>query len=150
MTANTPITLAELVAEGLAPNIDALAAQLNGQVFLDDIGRRAVTREVAREALTQHTAKQTRERERQQRQRAELQARGSHRAAETASRRARNQQQRELLAANPDLDALTVMRMASGDDGGLGRAGRRWDEFVGIQRRGDVGTMTTFPRPRKG
>lgn len=43
------VPLAHLVIEGLADTIDRLADRLAGQVVLDDIGRRCVPREVARE-----------------------------------------------------------------------------------------------------
>ena len=54
----TPITLAELVAEGLGATVDDLANRLDGRVFLDDIGRRCVDRDVARELFAERAQQQ--------------------------------------------------------------------------------------------
>jgi hypothetical protein len=65
------VTLAELAAEGLG-TIDALARQLAGLVVLDDIGRRAVPREVARRLLEERAAAEERRREERRRRAEEL------------------------------------------------------------------------------
>lgn len=65
-----PITLAELVAEGVATSVDALAAHLDGSVFIDDIGRRVVPREVAASVMAVHAERKRAEREHRERERA--------------------------------------------------------------------------------
>jgi hypothetical protein len=52
--------------------LDALAAQLDGEVVLDDLGRRCVSREVARRLFTERAEAERRQREAQQRREAEL------------------------------------------------------------------------------
>jgi hypothetical protein len=56
-----------LVATPLAA-IDALAAQLEGEVMLDDLGRRCVSGETARRLLAERAALEVRRRELQERQ----------------------------------------------------------------------------------
>jgi hypothetical protein len=73
------VLLSELAAEGFGHDggayvrtprnaVDALAAQLDGQVVLDDIGRRCVTREVARRLFADRAAAEVRWREAQDHQ----------------------------------------------------------------------------------
>jgi hypothetical protein len=74
------VPLAQLVAEGLgfdAPYvrtardaIDALARQLGDRVVVDDIPRRCVTRDTARELLVERDADEQRKKRAQQRQQA--------------------------------------------------------------------------------
>lgn len=72
------VPLAELVAEGIADTIDALASRLDGAVFADDIGRRCCTRDTARELMA--------ERERRLAQQREWQADRQRRAREQDER----------------------------------------------------------------
>ncbi|MDO0977183.1 hypothetical protein [Mycolicibacterium frederiksbergense] len=62
--AESLIPLAHLVIEGLAPDMGALAARLDGRVVVDDVGRRCCTRIAARELFDEHEARQAEERER--------------------------------------------------------------------------------------
>jgi hypothetical protein len=75
------VTLAELAGEGFGYDggasvrtprdaVDALAARLAGEVTLDDLGRRAVSRETARRLFADRAAAQVRWREAQERQEA--------------------------------------------------------------------------------
>jgi hypothetical protein len=76
------VPLAQLCAEGfgyghplvVTPRdaVDALAAQLDGEVVLDDLGRRCVSRQVARRLFTERAEAERRQREAQQRREAEL------------------------------------------------------------------------------
>jgi uncharacterized membrane protein YqiK len=52
--------------------VDALAAQLDGEVVLDDLGRRCVSRETARRLFSERAEAERRQREAQQRREAEL------------------------------------------------------------------------------
>jgi hypothetical protein len=52
--------------------LDALAAQLDGEVVLDDLGRRCVSREVARRLFTERAEAERRQQEAQQRHEEEL------------------------------------------------------------------------------
>ena len=52
--------------------VDALAAQLDGEVVLDDLGRRCVSRETARRLFSERAEAERRQREAQQRHEAEL------------------------------------------------------------------------------
>lgn len=115
------IPLAHLVIEGLAENIDALAAQLD-EVFFDDIGRRCTTRDTARRLFAE---------------RADVEER--QRAAERRTQERLQRQQEELLATiRPgvpapeglqDLSALEVM-LAGAHDERLEESGRRFDEMA--------------------
>ena len=73
------VSLAELCGEGFGYDggpyvrtprdaVDALAARLNGEVMLDDIGRRCVSRKVARRLFADRAAAEVRWREAQERQ----------------------------------------------------------------------------------
>jgi hypothetical protein len=70
------VALSELAAEGFGWDnvrtprdaIDVLAAQLNGEVVLDDLGRRCVTRETARRLFTDRAALEVRQQEARERQ----------------------------------------------------------------------------------
>ena len=76
------VPLAQLCAEGfgyggpyvVTPRdaVDALAAQLDGEVVLDDLGRRCVTRDTARRLVAEREQAEHRQREAQQRREAEL------------------------------------------------------------------------------
>jgi hypothetical protein len=76
------VPLADLAAEGFGYGspfvttprdaVDALASQLDDQVILDDLGRRAVPRKVARELFTERAEGERRQREAQQRHEEEL------------------------------------------------------------------------------
>lgn len=52
------VPLAHLVLEGLADSLDSLTAALGDRVVLDDIGRRAVTRDTARRLFAEHAERQ--------------------------------------------------------------------------------------------
>jgi regulator of protease activity HflC (stomatin/prohibitin superfamily) len=52
--------------------VDALAAQLDGEVVLDDLGRRCVSRETARRLFSERAEAERRQRQAQQRREAEL------------------------------------------------------------------------------
>jgi hypothetical protein len=52
--------------------LDALAAQLDGEVVLDDLGRRCVSREVARRLFSERAEAERRQREAHQRREEEL------------------------------------------------------------------------------
>jgi hypothetical protein len=76
------VTLAELAAEGFGYGsvyvktprdaIEELAGQLGGEVVLDDVGRRCVSRDAARRLIAEREARERRGREAQERHQAEL------------------------------------------------------------------------------
>ena len=77
------VSLSELCGEGFGYDggpyvrtprdaVDALAAQLDGEVVSDDLGRRCVSREVARRLFADRAAAEVRWREAQERQDAEF------------------------------------------------------------------------------
>jgi hypothetical protein len=76
------VPLAQLCVEGfgyghplvVTPRdaVDALAAQLDGEVVLDDLGRRCVSRETARRLFAERAEAERRQREAQQRHEEEL------------------------------------------------------------------------------
>jgi hypothetical protein len=77
------VTLAELAAEGLGPwdspytkgprdVIEVLADQLDGEVVHDDLGRRCVSRDVARAMFAERASAERQHREAQQRREAEM------------------------------------------------------------------------------
>jgi hypothetical protein len=75
------VTLAELVAEGFGEGpyvrtsrdaIDTLARQLDGEVIIDDIGRRCVARSTARRLFTERADAEQRQRETRERHDAEM------------------------------------------------------------------------------
>jgi hypothetical protein len=112
------VTLAELCAEGFGWDgayvatprdaIDSLAKRLDGEVVLDDIGRRCVTRSTARGLFT--------ERDEAERRRCEVEQR---RQAEAVEQAARNRPWAGVSAASvPDgVSAATVMLAAAKDAG---------------------------------
>jgi hypothetical protein len=76
------VPLAQLCVEGFGYShplvvtprdaVDALAAQLDGEVVLDDLGRRCVSREVARRLFAERAEAERRQREAHERREAEL------------------------------------------------------------------------------
>jgi len=127
---------------------DQLAVRFAAETLVDDLGRVCVDRPTAAALIAEHQAHQraaAAAAEQAERDRATQPAAAAAREAEDRAAAAREARQREILAADPDLDALTLMRMTSGDDGGLGRAGRRWDELAAAERRGDYGVMHRLP-----
>jgi hypothetical protein len=68
-------------------------------------------------------------------------------AAQQARLQAIQAQQAPLIAHDPSQPALAVM-MGSDHDSRLEQAGRRFDEYLGMERRGEIGTMTRLtPQP---
>jgi len=82
------VPLAELAAEGFGHGspyvktpkdaIDVLAHQLDGAVTLDDLGRRCVTRDTARQLFTDRAEAEQRQREARERHQAEAAAKPRH------------------------------------------------------------------------
>lgn len=87
--AESLIPLAHLVIEGLAPDMGALAARLDGRVVVDDVGRLCCTRATARELFDEREAQRVAEAERRAVERAE---------AEEAARRGRAARQSRQAA----------------------------------------------------
>ena len=146
MSFTTPISLAELVAEGFASSIDDLAARLDGSEYLDDIGRRVVDRDVARQLFTQRAAWAAADA-------AERAARADQPNPNIERVRAIQARQRQLRAEGAidhNATALGAMIVAENDTTDLDRAGRRWDELVDAERRGDFGTMHRFTPQENG
>jgi len=142
MTENL-IPLAELVAEGFAENIAALANRLDGSVFLDDIGRRCTTRDIARGMFVERAAEQ----EALQRQREEMAAQPnlSRRRVRALQARQAALRQEGLIAA----DTPASIVLAAGDrNSNLERAGRMRDELISAGNRGDFGVMHIFKQKR--
>ncbi|CAN5150025.1 hypothetical protein BH09ACT8_BH09ACT8_59100 [soil metagenome] len=76
------VALAELVVEGLGQDIGQLAQRLGDAVVLDDIGRRCVTRETARQLFTEREERLEQQRAEARRQREEFDARRERLRAE--------------------------------------------------------------------
>jgi hypothetical protein len=143
-----PIPLSHLLLEGLSQSLDALEAEIlaaGHPIVIDYVGRRAVARDTARELIAQHQARlqaqadheaaqaehQAAERERAERQR----------AAEDRARQVRAERQRQLLRDNPGMSAIEVMLADNSDPDRTTPAGRRFDEIIAAERRGDLGTF---------
>lgn len=132
-----------------------LATQLADRVLVDDLGRPAIDRATARDMITAHqtqlrtqadhqraeAARQATEHERAQRQQ----------AAEATAREECEQRQRQLRQDNPGLTALELMMLDNPDPSGRrGAAGRRFEEIVAAQNRGDIGVFHRLsPSPPK-
>jgi hypothetical protein len=129
-----------------------LAAQLAHQMLTDDLGRQAIDRSLARDMITAYQAQQqaladhdraqaaahVAEHERAQRQQ----------AAEAKAREQREARQRQLRQDNPGLSAIELMMLDNSDPSGRrGAAGRRFDEIVAAQNRGDYGTFHRISPP---
>lgn len=135
------IPLAALVAEGLGasvasgPNITTLAGRLGDAVELDDLGRRCVSRDLARSLLAEHAALQASLR------RVPVQhAESEHEAAVRRGRAARAARQRQILQENPEMDALLLARLCNGDvDRQLDRQSRIRDAYAAAERDGQIG-----------
>lgn len=113
------VTLAELVAEGFGqsmfgpPSIDHLAGQLGDAVVLDDIGRRCVTRDTARQLFTERAHQQATKAAEAAEQRARAAAETRHRMAQQAIIEARHQRQQKLV--DQGWSASEVMLADSGE-----------------------------------
>jgi hypothetical protein len=140
------VTLVELVAEGFGDsvhgpaNLQTLAAQLDARgidIVLDDIGRRAITRQAARALFTERAEQQAAARERAA---AAAVGRASQLSYADAIRRgiaARVARQRELLREYPNMPAHEVMALSNGSaDRKLAAAGRRFDSYVNAANNG--------------
>ena len=145
-TPETPVTLAELVAEGFGasvysgPNTNTLARYLASRgiaITLDDLGRRIVARVDARQLFAERAEQQAAARERD---RAEHERRNAHDDAIRAGLRARERRQRAALRDNRDLGARDLMMMDSGDaERRLDRVGNTRDQLAAAERRGELG-----------
>lgn len=72
VSSEIPVPLTELVAEGIARDVGAVALMIDGEVVLDDIGRRCAPRAVARRLILEHTAKVAEDQERARQRQREL------------------------------------------------------------------------------
>lgn len=138
-----PITLAELFIEGFAPTIDDLAARLGGSVYLDDIGRRCVDRDVARGLFTERAHYQAAQAAQAEQWAAELAAHQNPAIARVALIQARDAALRADGAIAADTPALAAMALADGNPD-LDRRGRVFDELIAADRRGDLGYGRRF------
>ena len=94
------VPLAELAGEGFGwggqfvktprDAVDALSPQLDGEVVLDDLGRRCVSREAARRLFSERAEVERRQREAQQRHEEELAEQAANNRPEAASRPTRS------------------------------------------------------------
>jgi cell division protein FtsL len=153
-----PIPLSHLLLEGLGdsiggPSIDTLEQQIvaaGHPVIVDYIGRRAVTRDVARQLIAARDAEQAAQREREQEWRREL----AHSNTPQQQRiRAIAERQRRMRAdgtidnSTPAFAAMTI------DDPNantrLTAAGERFDELLAAERRGDYGTFHRITPPKE-
>lgn len=154
------MTAAELTARQVTPAAFTsrqaelylgLRHQLADSVLLDDLGSTAIDRPVAKRLLAEHqarvAAKAEADRERRERETAERERAAEQEQADQAARKARAERQRQMLTDNPELDALSLMRMEAGDDGGLGYAGRQHDAFIRPEKTG-VLEMHSFTEGR--
>lgn len=132
-----PLTILALDAGTTA---DELARTYAEDVLLDHLGRESVEVDIACGVIAEHRARRaaaaTAERERREHELAERQRAAERSQADQDARKARAERTRQMLADNPELDALSLMRMEAGDDGGLGYAGRQHDEFIQAERTG--------------
>lgn len=123
------VPLALVAAEGHG-SVDQLAHLFGAEVVVDDAGIRHVPRAAARRLYDQRETLR-------ERNRAAVAATPDRIHATLAARRER---QRQILAADPDLDAWSVMHLADGDHNrALDVAGRRHDERVQAERLGLAG-----------
>jgi hypothetical protein len=112
------VTLAELAAEGFGWDspcirtpkdaVDVLARQLDDHLVVDDLGRRCVTRQVARELFTERTTAEQRQRE---------VAAAAHRHAAELDEQFRAQLRGGIPASEvPDGVTVVDLRMQAGKD----------------------------------
>lgn len=138
----------------LDESADELERRYAEQTVPDNIGRPGCYVGLACTLIAEHRARRAAaaaaERERRERERAERQHAAEQEQKAEVARRAREERQRELLRNDPGLDALSLMRMADGDDGGLSAAGRRWDELRTAERNGHVGYGYMFNPQQEG
>jgi hypothetical protein len=133
-----------------------LAAQLADQVLTDDLGRLAIDRSTARDMIALHQAQQRaladRQAEEAARHAVEQQRAQRQQAAEAKAREAREARQRQLRQDNPGLTALELMMLDDSDPSGRrSAAGRRFDELINAQNRGDAGTFHRIsPQQQEG
>ncbi len=153
----TPVTLAELVAEGFggsvfgAPNINTLERLLTVrgiEIMLDDVGRRVVSRDVARQLFTER-AQQAAERAQAEQRRAEAAADPNSVAARVRALQARVAQRQAEGRWDPTLSAHAQM-LGDEAESDLERAGRRRDQLHDAEAHGFAGTGAMFNPQRKG
>lgn len=117
-------------AADLGVTVDELDERLGAEVVIDALGLRCCSPSVVRRLMEQREREREQARQLVERDRAAQQRRDAELAREQAARDAREQRQREILRDNPGIDAMTLMRMSSGDDGGLAAAGRRYEDMA--------------------
>jgi hypothetical protein len=118
---NTTVPLAWLALE-LATTVEELTARLDGEVVRDDVGMRAVPRDVACRLLVAKVEEERRTQEIWQRQQAELVRRGREAQAGVASGVA-------PPAGLEGLSAVQLLGLGQAEEK-LDTAGARWQELV--------------------
>lgn len=116
-------------------------------ILVDDAGLRCLPAATVRELIDQRARQAEADRQRAAARQASMPDVGGQLRRRLA---ARAQAQRELLRENPDMPAQQVMALSAHEhDSNMARAGRRHDELITAQRRGEYGTMHRFT-PQKG
>ena len=141
------IPLSHLVIEGFGAsvygpaNIDTLERQLVSrgvEIVHDDIGRRCVSRAVARMLFAERANAKAAAQAAEDQRRAEQAESVSPAERVRRGIAARAERQKAMLAQNPSLDAHALMVMGDVEHG-LEAAGRRRDEMLAAERAGYVG-----------
>lgn len=154
----TPITLAELIAEGIGATVHGAATQETLAEYLadrgidiefDDIGRRAIARSDARRLFIERAEEHAAAQERAAASAADRASQLSYAEAVRRGLAARAQRHRDLMREHPELGAFAVMALDCHEhEDVLDRAGQRRDELAAATRRGGVGVMYRYtPTP---
>ena len=126
---------------------DELARRFADVVLADDLGRPSIDRPIARDLITAHrvkvAAQAAAERERDEAHRAALTAQSDAIHARVKAIADRQAAQRADGIIAPDATAAAVM-CGSGKAAALDRAGRRFDELLALERRGELGSGYRF------
>lgn len=138
-----PLSVLALDVDTTAAN---LADKLADQVLVDDLGRKAIDRSIAKKLIAEHHDREQ--------ARAQAAAAAAHQRREAAGTLSPLRRRVAALAAQqaaneltPTTTGLEVM-CAAADNDRLSRLGNTRDEYARAEREGTFGTMTVFHRPR--
>jgi hypothetical protein len=146
-----PIPLSALVLEGLGeglhgpPSVETLEQRIRDAghpVIIDYIGRRCVSRDVAKILLTEHHDQLEAQRQAAEEARLEATRRGNPIVARAEALNAKHARMRAAGVLDPGTSPLAVMRLGEHDER-LDAASARMDEFLSIAP-GDYGTMHRY------
>jgi hypothetical protein len=144
----TPQTIPlALLADAWHTDQEVLAHELGAAVITDALRIRHVRVQDACKLLEQRDAEAARHRAADEERKAQA---AQEYAAQQSRLQAIQRQQAVVRASDPGLDAYATMLAGDPDSSGRqGAAGRRFDEIVAAQKRGDIGVFQRISPPQE-